>query len=177
MSFIIHETAAAARRRRRLTAGIKESLRELSNQLSMLNHQVSAHLDLKDVDLDCLELISRRGPLSPSALARHAGVHPATMTGILDRLQRGGWIIRDRDPDSADRRSVAVRAVRDRNAEIFRLYSPMNTLMDQICAGYADTELELVAGFLHRTTNAGRDATGELAAMETTGTPRPSAGQ
>src|SRR6266487_6226470 len=93
MSSIVYDGTAAARRRRRLTAAIKESLRELSNQLSLLNHHVSAHLDLKNVDLDCLELIARRGPLSPSALARHAGLHPATMTGILDRLERGGWVV------------------------------------------------------------------------------------
>jgi DNA-binding MarR family transcriptional regulator len=151
----------AQRRRRRSTTAIKESLRELSNQLSLLNHHVGAHLDLKDVDLDCLELINRHGPLSPSALARRAGLHPATMTGILDRLERGGWVARRRDP--SDRRAVVVQAVRDRNAELFGLYSGMNTSMDQICAGYDDTELELLADFLRRTTNAGRDATDELA--------------
>jgi DNA-binding MarR family transcriptional regulator len=145
-----------------LTTAVKESLRELSNQLSLLNHHVGAHVDLKDVDLDCLDLIVRHGPLSPSTLARRAGLHPATMTGILDRLQRGGWITRERDPDASDRRAVAVRAVRDRNAELFRLYSGMNASMDQICAGYADTELELLADFLRRTVSAGRDATDEL---------------
>jgi DNA-binding MarR family transcriptional regulator len=163
MSTIAPGGADAARRRRRLTTAIKESLRELSNQLSLLNHHVGAHLELRDVDLDCLELIARHGPLSPSALARRAGLHPATMTGILDRLQRGGWVTRARDPDAPDRRAVAVRALRDRNAELFRLYSGMNTSMDQICAGYTDTELELLADFLRHTTNAGRDATDELA--------------
>jgi len=39
----------------------------------------------------------------------------------------------------------------------------MNTSMDQICAGYTTAELELLADFLHRTTNAGRDATDKLA--------------
>jgi DNA-binding MarR family transcriptional regulator len=149
------------RRRRRTTAAIKESLRELSIQLSLLNHQIGARVELKDVDFDCLELINRHGPLSPGSLARHAGLHPATTTGILDRLERGGWVTRDRDP--SDRRAVVVRAVRDRNAELFRQYSGMNTSMDQICAGYADTELELLADFLRRTTNAGRAATDELA--------------
>src|SRR3954467_9526835 len=148
--------------RRRSTVVVKESLRELRNQLSLLNHQVSAHLGLKDVDLDCLELIARHGPLSPSALARRAGLHPATMTGILDRLQRGGWIVRERDPDSADRRAVTVRALHERNAELFRLYSGMNASLDEICVGYTDTELELLADFLSRTTVAGRDATDEL---------------
>lgn len=151
----------AARRRRRLTTAIKESLRELRNQLSLLNHHVGARVELKDVDLDCLELINRHGPLSPGALARRAGLHPATMTGILDRLERGGWVARDRDPN--DRRAVVVRVRRERGAELFRLYSGMNASLDQICAGYTDAELELLADFLRRTTDAGRDATDELA--------------
>jgi DNA-binding MarR family transcriptional regulator len=42
-----------------------------------------------------------RAELSPSVLARRAGLHPATMTGILDRLERGRWITRDRDRPTA----------------------------------------------------------------------------
>src|SRR2546429_8375642 len=145
----------ARRRRRRLTTEIKASLRDLRNQLSLLNHRVVARLELKDIDLDCLELIARDGPLGPTELARRAGLHPATTTGILDRLQRGGWIVRGRDPDSADRRAVTVRALHERNAELFRLYSGMNASLDEICAGYTDTELELLADFLSRTTAAG----------------------
>jgi DNA-binding MarR family transcriptional regulator len=163
MNAISEGDANTARRRRRLTTAIKTSLRELSNQLSLLNHQVGARLDLRDVDLDCLDLISRHGPLSPSALARQAGLHPATMTGILDRLQRGGWVTRDRDPDASDRRAVAVRPLRDRYAELLGLYAGMNSSMDQICTGYTDAELELLAGFLRRVTGAGREATDELA--------------
>jgi DNA-binding MarR family transcriptional regulator len=161
MSSIPTRDAGAARRRRRLTTSIKESLRELSVQLSLLNHHVGAHVDLKDVDLDCLELINRHGPLSPSALARRAGLHPATMTGILDRLERAGWVARERDP--SDRRGVVVRTLRDRAAELFHLYAGMNTSMDELCAGYSDDQLELLADFLRRTTNAGRNATDELA--------------
>src|SRR4029450_13172551 len=161
MSSTSERRLAAAPPRPRLTRAIKESLRELSNQLSLLNHHVGTHVALKDVDLDCLELINRHGPLNPSALARHAGLHPATMTGILDRLERGGWVARDRDP--SDRRAVVIRGRRDRAAELFRLYAGMNTSMDQLCSGYSDTELELLADFLRRTTDAGRSATDELA--------------
>ena len=148
---------------RRSTVAVKDALRELRNQLALLNHQVSARLALKDVDLDCLELIARHGPLSPSALARRAGLHPATMTGILDRLQKGGWIVRERDPEAADRRAVAVRAVRGRNSELFRLYAGMSTAMDELCAGYSEEELALIDGFLRRATSAGHTATGDLA--------------
>jgi DNA-binding MarR family transcriptional regulator len=96
-------------------------------------------------------------------LARRAGLHPATMTGILDRLERGGWIDRSRDP--SDRRGVVVEAARGRGAEILRLYlvdSGMNTAMDQICSEYDDKELELLAGFLRRTADASRTAAQRL---------------
>jgi DNA-binding MarR family transcriptional regulator len=152
----------AARARRRRIATIKESLREMSTQLSLLNHHVSARVDLKDVDLNCLDLIARHGPISPTALARRAGLHPATVTGILDRLQRGGWVVRDRDPGASDRRAVAVRPLRERGADLYRLYSGMNTSLDEICAGYTDTELELLANFLRRTTDAGQSAAANL---------------
>jgi DNA-binding MarR family transcriptional regulator len=78
----------AARRRRRLDREVRASLRDMGVQLSLLNHQVRGQLELKGTDLECLDLISRDGPLSPSALARRAGLHPATLTGILDRLER-----------------------------------------------------------------------------------------
>jgi DNA-binding MarR family transcriptional regulator len=150
-----------ARHRRRLITAIKGSLRELSNQLSLLNHHVGTRIDLKDVDLDCLELINRHGPMSPSDLARSAGLHPATMTGILDRLERAGWVARERDP--SDRRAVLVRVRHDRASELFRLYAGMNAAMDRLCAAYSDEQLELLSDFLRRTTDAGRDATEQLA--------------
>jgi DNA-binding MarR family transcriptional regulator len=151
-----------ARRKRRLVAAIKDSLREMNNQLSLLNHRVGLRVALKDVDLDCLDLISRHGPLSPSALARRAGLHPATMTGVLDRLQRAGWITRERDPDAVDRRAVAVRVLRERGGELYHLYSGMNASMDDILAGYDESQLALLDDFLRRTTVAGRDATDAL---------------
>ncbi|WP_042396666.1 MarR family transcriptional regulator [Streptacidiphilus carbonis] len=156
------EDSGAARRRRRSTTAIRESLRELSIQLSLLNHQVGARLGIKDADLDCLDLISRHGPLSPSSLARLAGVHPATLTGVLDRLERGGWVTRERDP--ADRRAVQVRTLRERAAEVIQLYAGMNSAMEQICAGYDEAELDVLADFLRRTAQAGHGATEELAA-------------
>lgn len=149
-----------ARQRRRLSQQVKATLRDVSIQLALLNHHVGGRLELKGTDLECLDLISRFGPLSPSALARLAGLHPATMTGILDRLERGGWIARARDP--ADRRAVTIQAERGRVAELLGLYGGMNAAMDEICAGYDEDDLQLVADFLRRTADAGRAASAVL---------------
>ncbi|KIA65765.1 MarR family transcriptional regulator [Nocardia vulneris] len=155
MSSVVND--GDARHRRRVTTRIKGSLRAVRSQLALFNRQVGARLELKEVDFDCLDLINGHGPLSPSALAKHAGVHPATLTGVLDRLERAGWIVRERAGD--DRRAVLVRSLPGRLGEMYDLLSGMNTAVDELCADYTPEQLELLAGFLDRVTAAGRTAT------------------
>jgi len=145
---------------RRLANRVKDALRDASLQVALLNHQVGSRLKMRDVDFDCLNLLNQHGPVGPGALAKLAGLHPATMTGVLDRLERAGWATRDRDP--ADRRAVVVRAAPERGREIFELYAGMNGSMDEICADYTVEQLEIIEEFLRRTATAGRDSTAGL---------------
>ena len=161
MNSVTPERAEAIRRRQDSSAEIRDSLRELRIQLALLNYRVGSQLELKDVDLDCLDILDAHGPLSPTELARRAALHPATMTGILDRLERGGWIVRERD--ASDRRAVSVRAVHERYAELLGLYSGLSRSMNKLLADYSDSELATIADFLRRTVDAGRNATDELA--------------
>lgn len=69
-----------ARRRRRLASEIKDSLRELRNQLSLLNHQVGAH-------------VGRRSGLAISdrhqCLPDRVGAQPRISGLLTDRGYRG----------------------------------------------------------------------------------------
>jgi DNA-binding MarR family transcriptional regulator len=149
-----------AQPRRRLVNTVKDALRGLRTELALLNRRIGGRLELRDGDLDLLELIARLGPMGPSALARHAGLHPATMTGVLDRLEKGGWLARERDPQ--DRRSVVLHIRRERVGEVFALYSGMNRALDDLCAGYTDEELTVIADFLARAAKEGRQETTNL---------------
>ncbi len=154
-------SAEERRTRRRRIAEAKQGLRELRIELAVLNHRVGSRIEIKDVDLDCLDVITRHGPISPTALARRIGVHLATMTGILDRLERGGWILRDRV--ESDRRAVLIRGVPDKQRDIVRLYGGMNSSVDEILDSYSDDQIDLVVDFLRRCTQAGKSATDRLA--------------
>lgn len=145
--------------KRRAVVAVKQSLREVNDQIALLGRHVGARADLRDIGFGCFDWLSRNGPTGPTALARGVGVHPATMTGILDRLERDGWIARERDPD--DRRAVLVRALPERSTEIFLLYSGTNTLMDDICTGYDEQQPAVIDAFLRQVADAGR-AAGEL---------------
>jgi DNA-binding MarR family transcriptional regulator len=54
----------------------------------------------------CLRAIDAAGdePVTAADIARQVQLSPATITGILDRLERGGMLLRERD--SRDRRKV-----------------------------------------------------------------------
>ncbi|MFE3445658.1 MarR family winged helix-turn-helix transcriptional regulator [Nocardia sp. NPDC059180] len=147
---------------RRSPGAVREALRELNTQLSLLNRQYGTTMTLNVADWNCLDLIDRYQPIGPGDLARRAGMHPATMTGILDRLQRNGWIVRERDPEATDRRAVTLRTTRDHNPDVYRMLSGMNTRIEQICRGYSATELELIADFLRRVAAAGHESATEL---------------
>ncbi len=47
------------------------------------------------------------GPRTPAELADAAGVTRATMTGLIDTLERDGYVVRE--PDPSDRRMLSVR--------------------------------------------------------------------
>jgi DNA-binding MarR family transcriptional regulator len=110
--------------------------------------------------LACLDFLARKGPLSPSGLARLLQVHPATMTGVLDRLEAEGWIARQRDPD--DRRAVLIRVIGGRVRELMGHYAGMNEAIDRIAAGYDAEQIAVISDFLTRLVEAGRAASEEL---------------
>lgn len=151
------------RRRHRSTRNqLKMVMRGLRSGLSMLNQQVGSRISVKGPDLDCLDVIGERGPISPSALSRETGIHPATLTGILDRLESGRWVIRERDPESTDRRSIRVRAIPDRTRDLLAELAGMNAKVDRICADYSVEELELIIDFMRRVNEASTAATKDL---------------
>lgn len=66
--------------------------------------------------------------LLPSQLAEKAALDRPTTTGLLDRLERDGWV--ERQPDSNDRRSLRIhlssKAVKNRNS-ILSIFEEINS--------------------------------------------------
>ena len=139
-----------------LTREIQALLRDLIARLHQLNDAVGSRIDLKAGDIEILDLVARHGPLSPSEVSVSTGIHPATLTGVIDRLERAGWVARVPDPD--DRRRVRLEARLERGAELARLYAPMNRSLTEICAALSPDQLEVIRDFLREAGEAGVDA-------------------
>ncbi|HEX6145787.1 MAG TPA: MarR family transcriptional regulator [Acidimicrobiia bacterium] len=139
-----------------LTREIQNLLRDLISRLHQLNDAVGDRIELRAGDIEILDLVARHGPMSPSEVSASTGIHPATLTGVIDRLEGAGWLSRVPDPD--DRRRVRLQARRERGAEMARLYAPMNRSLTEICAALSPDQLTVVRDFLRDAAQAGVDA-------------------
>jgi DNA-binding MarR family transcriptional regulator len=69
------------------------------------------------------------------------------ITGILDRLERGGFVKRRKD--AHDRRKVLVEVVPGKMTNLATLYGGLGMRMESLAARYSLTELKLIEGFLN----------------------------
>ncbi|GAA3226823.1 MarR family winged helix-turn-helix transcriptional regulator [Oerskovia jenensis] len=83
-------------------------LREVGTEIALFNRRVAASMGIREADLVVLDVVHRTGPASPSQLSACTGIHAATMTGILTRLEDDGWI--ERLPAPGDRRGARIRS-------------------------------------------------------------------
>jgi DNA-binding PadR family transcriptional regulator len=84
--------------------------------------------------------------MSAGDLAKATGLTTASITGVLDRLEEGGFVRRERD--AHDRRRVIVNL----NAgpglrEVGTTFGPVVKAWRTAAAGYSDDELRLLLGF------------------------------
>ncbi len=88
--------------------------------------------------------------VTPTAIAEHLGVSTASVTGILERLHRGGLIAFARNPD--DGRSKRVVPV-DRSADLDDL-DPLGARIREFAEELTDDEAAHVARFLEAISDA-----------------------
>lgn len=106
-------------------------------------HQGSLSL----VQLMVLTILETNGPLAMTHLAEALDVSDASVTGIVDRIERRGLVERRRD--SADRRVVLVHLT-ERGAAVFRdIRARRRAKLTALADELSDDELEGVVTAMH----------------------------
>jgi DNA-binding MarR family transcriptional regulator len=129
-----------------MEAALTEQLgRQLSARTLLFHHAVAERLGLNPTDLKCLDLARAESDVTAGQLADLTGLTTAAITSVIDRLEKGGLVRRERDP--GDRRKVIVRVVPERAAQVRRLFASLNRTMRNLYAQYTGPELALIRKF------------------------------
>lgn len=114
----------------------------------LLNRAVAGRLAVNVTDVEALGVVSLLGTTTPTGLATALGVGTGTVTLVLDRLERAGFVRRLRD--AQDRRSVTIELIEERNREAAELYAPLQKAAATILESYNDRELAVIADYVAR---------------------------
>lgn len=95
-----------------------------------------------------LGLLRDRGPMSPSELGERLIVTRATVTGLLDSLERRGFVRRGAHP--TDRRSLQVEITDDGRRVLQELRGVVHRHEKAWLGALSDDELRAYIGLLHR---------------------------
>jgi DNA-binding MarR family transcriptional regulator len=85
---------------------VLRSIRQLMHAVDLYSRQLSATCNLTGPQLACLRQLQTSGAMTMTALAAAVSLSPATVSGILDRLEARELIQRERQ--SEDKRRVLV---------------------------------------------------------------------
>ena len=86
---------------------IMQSLRRIFKAIQDYSHEVSEKFGITGPQLWALKTISQNESLSLSDLGKRMYLHPSTITGVIDRLEKKRYVTRIRD--QVDRRVIYVQ--------------------------------------------------------------------
>ncbi len=134
-------------RQSRIEAVSQRIGRDLATKTVVFHHAQATRLGLSATDLKSLDLLRQSNtPLTASNLAELTGLTGGAITGVADRLEAAGFVERVRDPN--DRRRWELRPRPDRLQDIATQFAPLTAAMSELCAGYSDRQLDVIAEFL-----------------------------
>ncbi|WP_328481016.1 MarR family transcriptional regulator [Streptomyces sp. NBC_00377] len=140
---------------------------------SMVGQQEMAQrLGLNVTDLTCFAYVIQAGEnlLTAGDLAARVHVTTGAVTGILNRLERAGYVTRRPDPE--DRRRVRVAAVPSAVARAYTLYEPYYVRLNTLFAEYSPEEIAVLTDWFTRATTLANAYREELRLHDTDPAPR-----
>lgn len=138
--------------RDRLAAEILGELtRRNSTATVLFHHAVAERLGLGPSDHKCLDLVGERGPITAAELATLTGLSTGAVTGVVGRLLRAGFVIREPDPRDGRKQMLTITAeARRRIGELFAEVT--DETFDALLDGFDEAQLAAIAEFVRRAT-------------------------
>ncbi|ROQ31711.1 DNA-binding MarR family transcriptional regulator [Streptomyces sp. PanSC19] len=148
------------RERSAVVAALTAAGRDSSAASVAFHSAIAAQQDLGATETKTLDLLERHGPLTAKELAEHSGLAPASVTGLVDRLERKGFVRRVKHP--TDKRRVLIEPRPEKLAELAPLFDDWAREVHELYEEFTTEELATITRFLTGATERQRAATKRL---------------
>jgi len=136
--------------------------RELSTAVVLFHEAIAAQLGMSATEWKCLSLLDQHGPATAGRLAQLSGFTTGAITGIVDRLERAGYV--RREPHPSDRRSIIIRSLGlgELKSKIGPIFVSLGRAIAALNARYSPVELSAIQSYLEGMTHVLRAETARL---------------
>jgi DNA-binding MarR family transcriptional regulator len=140
--------------RAKLIAELSHQARVSTAWTVLLHHAIASRSGINVTDMQCINLLQLRGPMTPGQLAEAMFLTTGgAITAVIDRLEKAGMVRRSRD--DADRRRVIVEVTKDAPvAELSARFQPVAEVYTELLESYTDEQLEVILDYLARNNEA-----------------------
>ena len=144
------QTDTPTGRRADLLTDLSVAARHYTASYALFNQALADYFGMHPTDVQCLNLLSlERTPVTTGRIADLTGLTTGSATRLVDRLERAGYVTRERDP--ADRRRVLVTTVPARMAEFGRVWDGLSGGWWRMFDDYDDDQLAVLLTHMRRT--------------------------
>lgn len=113
---------------------------------------MAGRLAIGETDLAAMdELVDGDASLGPVDLADRLGIRSASATILVDRLEKAGYVRRERHP--SDRRRVVLHTTESAHRDVYAAMAPIMTSIREITEGLDDEHLDALTTFLNHATD------------------------
>jgi len=135
-------------KKKKIIATILAVLRATDADLDRMDEAAAARLGVSRTDFRCLDVLSGGTLMTPGHLATELGLSTGATTALLDRLEKGGFVNRERDPK--DRRRVFIKVSQRAVDEVWPIFRDLVTEATRLLGQFRHDELETILRFLER---------------------------
>ncbi|MFD8749856.1 MarR family winged helix-turn-helix transcriptional regulator [Kitasatospora sp. NPDC059577] len=155
------------------TAGetrLNDSVEAYQAAVDDFDRECARVLGVNETDLRCLEILLREvEESSPTDLSDRLGLTTGSVTTMLDRLERAGYLTRAAHP--TDRRKSVVRATPQAATRAHELIGPLvDGARSEVLAHFGPEQLDVITDFLDRARDLTRQHIERLRTTEPTRT-------
>ena len=149
-------------RREVLLRELKEENRRNTAESMFLLQAITEQSGMNLTDLQCITILTSTGPITAGRLAEEMGLTTGSVTGLIDRMERAGYVQREKDPD--DGRRVIVRPVSEKLERAPGFLGSQDKVLEELMSDYDERDLAHFVDLMRKTTAMTREETARIRA-------------
>jgi DNA-binding MarR family transcriptional regulator len=122
----------------------------------------ASRIEMTDTDIQVIDILESMGEATAGQLANLMGLTTGTFTAILNRLEKAGFVRRERDPNDGRRVIVKLATGSDGKQEINPLFASLGKAWEEMAAQYDDEQKAFLLEFLQRSNTLAREEIARL---------------